>query len=93
MFKSKPIDPMAAEDLRRLGRLEAAVESLELKWIGYRDELKKLVNRLEKRDERLLTKLAKLENNEESTNGGDLTKISELNRRIAARRGQSALSQ
>jgi len=40
-----------------MGRLEAAVESLELKWTNYRDEIKKLVSRLEKREERLEKKL------------------------------------
>ncbi len=40
-----------------MGRLEAAVESLELKWVNYRDEMKKLVNRLEKREQRLEQKL------------------------------------
>lgn len=38
--------------LLRLGRLEADVESLKLQWASYRDELKRLVNRLEKRDQR-----------------------------------------
>lgn len=40
------------EEWRRLGRLEAEVESLGLQWRAYRDELKRLVNRLEKRDAR-----------------------------------------
>jgi len=38
--------------IRRCGRLEAEVENLGLQWVGYRDEIKRLVNRLEKRDQR-----------------------------------------
>lgn len=41
-----------ADDARRLGRLEAEVERLSLQWVAYRDELKRLVNRLEKREQR-----------------------------------------
>jgi chromosome segregation ATPase len=37
---------------RRLGRLEADCESLRLQWTAYRDEIKRLVTRLEKRDQR-----------------------------------------
>lgn len=71
-----------------MGRLEAAVESLELKWVNYRDEIKKLVNRLEKREQRLEQKLNATENN-----GGSAETISvpqetiDVQRRIAARRG------
>lgn len=79
---------MAAEDLRRLGRLEAGVESLELKWVSTRDELKKLVNRLEKRDERLLKKLAEMDNSVKGGNGAEQPQFeSDVHRRIAARRG------
>ncbi len=52
MFGRTKKPPLESEDLRRMGRLEAAVETLELKWVGYRDEIKKLVSRLEKRDQR-----------------------------------------
>lgn len=38
------------EDWLRIGRLEAQVESLVFQWDAYRDELRKLVQRLEKRD-------------------------------------------
>jgi len=41
-----------ADLIRRCGRLEAEVENLGLQWVGYRDEIKRLVNRLEKRDQR-----------------------------------------
>lgn len=44
--------PLALDDARRLGRLEAEVERLSLQWVAYRDELKRLVNRLEKREQR-----------------------------------------
>lgn len=40
------------EVVRRLGRLEAEVETLHLQWAGYRDEMKRLANRLERRDQR-----------------------------------------
>ncbi len=38
--------------VRRIAVLEANVEGLELKWSSYLDQMKRLVNRLEKRDER-----------------------------------------
>ncbi len=44
--------PLESDDLRRMGRLEAKVESIELQWVDYRDQLKRLVQRLEKRDQR-----------------------------------------
>lgn len=44
--------PLESSDLRRMGRLEAQVENLTLQWEGYRDEIKRLVARLEKRDQR-----------------------------------------
>jgi hypothetical protein len=49
---SRPAKPLESEDLRRMGRLEARLESIELQWASYRDELKRLVNRIEKRDQR-----------------------------------------
>lgn len=55
-FHSKPSSRLAGdmspEDWKRIGRLEAEVETLRLQWANYRDELKRLVNRLEKRDQR-----------------------------------------
>lgn len=41
------------ELVRRVGRSEAEVERLGLIWVGYRDEIRRLVQRLEKRDQRL----------------------------------------
>lgn len=38
--------------VRRVGRCEAETERLSLIWEAYRDELKRLVSRLEKRDQR-----------------------------------------
>jgi hypothetical protein len=38
--------------LRRIGRLEADVESIKLQWADYKDVLTRLVQRLEKRDQR-----------------------------------------
>lgn len=43
---------MEPEDWKRIGRLEAEVESLQLKWSMYKDQLQRLVQRLEKRDQR-----------------------------------------
>jgi len=54
-----------ADLVRRCGRLEAEVENLGLQWVGYRDELKRLVNRLEKRDQRAEAREA------EQPDGGD----------------------
>lgn len=54
--RSKPVD--LDEVLLKMGRLEAEVETLQLKWTGTRDEIKRLVNRLEKRDERADKKAA-----------------------------------
>lgn len=41
-----------AELYRRVGKLDATTSSLELQWQSYRDELRRLVQRLEKRDQR-----------------------------------------
>lgn len=43
---------LSPDDWKRIGRLEAEVESLRLQWASYRDELHRLVQRLEKRDQR-----------------------------------------
>lgn len=56
--RDKPVQPVSltldeyTALVRRLGRLEAEVESLGLQWAGYRDEMKRLANRLERRDQR-----------------------------------------
>ncbi len=52
MFSRRKTTAEERDDLRRMGRLEAEVESLRLQWTNYRDEIKKLVNRLEKREQR-----------------------------------------
>jgi len=73
-----------------MGRLEAAVETLELKWQGYRDEIKKLVSRLEKRDQRAEQKLraAAAQDEEIPSNGNnDIAEIvDETTARVLARR-------
>ncbi len=52
----QPVVNLPLEDytafVRRIAVLEANVEGLELKWSSYLDQMKRLVNRLEKRDER-----------------------------------------
>lgn len=44
------------ELVRRVGKSEAEVERLGLIWEGYRDEIRRLVQRLEKRDQRAQAK-------------------------------------
>lgn len=44
--------PTTPEEWKARGRLEAEVERLSLEWLAYRDEIKRLVARLEKRDQR-----------------------------------------
>jgi len=46
-----PAPPSTDEWLAR-GRLEAEVNTLRLEWMGYKDQLNRLVQRLEKRDQR-----------------------------------------
>lgn len=50
MFGRAPVP--TREDWLRIGRLEADVANLQLQWQSYRDELNRLVQRLEKRDQR-----------------------------------------
>lgn len=78
---------LALDDVRRLGRLEAEVETLRLQWAGYRDELKRLANRLEKRDQRA-------EAREEQARGAAeaepvFPEVDEISRRVLARRNAS----
>lgn len=79
-----PLDDYTAL-VRRMGRLEAEVETLSLQWISYRDELRRLAARLEKRDQRAQER----ESREREGNGGpppganDLDEISQL---VLARR-------
>ena len=92
MFRRPKITPLESEDLRRMGRLEAAVESLELKWVNYRDEIKKLVNRLEKREERLEKKLREIaDETVETPNNGDESIADEISQRVNARRQRHGL--
>jgi hypothetical protein len=74
-----PLDEYTAL-VRRLGRLEAEVESLGLQWIGYRDELKRLANRLERRDQRAQEReRAEAEGSDSSPgNGGAPDEISQF---------------
>lgn len=53
-FRTRPpeLPEHYVELVRRTGRIEAEVERLSLVWESYKDELKRLVNRLEKRDQR-----------------------------------------
>ena len=92
MFGHTKKRPLESEDLRRMGRLEAQVESLELKWVNYRDEIKKLVNRLEKREERLEKKLRELADETpqivKDDNNGE---IDEISARVLARRNKHGL--
>jgi len=57
LFRRAParVPESDSELWRRVGRLEADVETLQglkLSWADYRDQLHRLVNRLEKRDQR-----------------------------------------
>ncbi len=89
LFRAKS-QPITSEEMRQLGRLEAAVETLELKWVGYRDEIKKLVSRLEKREQRLEEKLrAAAAQDEEIPNNGDSSiaaVVDETSERVLRRR-------
>lgn len=52
MFGYHKTTPLESKDLLRMGRLEAEVATIHLEWVSYRDELRRLVNRLEKRAQR-----------------------------------------
>lgn len=95
MFGRSKKPPLESEDLRRMGRLEAAVETLELKWEGYRDELKKLVSRLEKRDQRAEQKLRAAASQDEETPSNGNNDISEIvdptSARVLARRANRGI--
>lgn len=81
--------------MRRIGRLEAEVESLELKWVLFRDELKKLVNRLEKREERAEKRRLEHENNGEVVNKEpDVDEFLDVvSQRVIARRNRHGVSE
>lgn len=50
--RSRPVPTHEADLLRRIGRLEADVESIKLQWVDFKDVLNRMVQRLEKRDQR-----------------------------------------
>jgi len=92
MFWTRKQSPFVTDDVRRLGRMEAQVETLELKWTMYRDEIKKLVNRLEKREERAIKKEKELlEVTVETDNNGDMLAVDEISARVLARRSHNAV--
>jgi len=92
MFGRPKKPPLESEDLRRMGRLEADVESLQLKWVNYRDEIKKLVNRLEKREERLERKLREIaDETVETADNGDMPILDEISARVNARRSKRGI--
>lgn len=77
-------------EMLKLGRCEAAIETLELKWVGYRDEIKKLVSRLEKRDQRAEQKIRQAAaQDEQPADNGDNTIaeiVDDTTARVLARR-------
>lgn len=77
-------------EMLKLGRCEAAIETLELKWVGYRDEIKKLVSRLEKRDQRAEQKLRQAASQDDESGNNELNScadvIDEVSNRVLARR-------
>ncbi len=83
IFNRPPPAP-TVDEARRMGRLEAEVERLGLEWLAYRDELKRLVSRLEKRDQRALER----ETREEVANGSSSPDPT-TERVLARRRGVS----
>lgn len=56
--------PTAPEEWQARGRLEAEVSRLSLEWIAYKDQLNRLVSRLEKRDQRARDREASEESDE-----------------------------
>ena len=76
---------------RQLGRLEAQVESIVLTWHNYREQITRLVQRLEKREQRLKAKDAA---QDEAQNGVDpqLANLDPISRRIHLRRKGNAIS-
>lgn len=90
MFRLNKPTVLESEDLRRMGRLEAQVETLQLQWVNYRDEIKKLVNRLEKREQRYEQKLRDLEaeTGDTDSNGPQLG-VDEITERVMRRRNRA----
>jgi len=85
-FRPAPTErpPLGLDDARRLGRLEAEVERLSLQWVAYRDELKRLVNRLEKREQRAEERAQREADAVEHE--PDFPAMDETSRRVLARR-------
>jgi len=79
-----PESSIDADLVRRCGRLEAEVENLGLQWVGYRDEIKRLVNRLEKRDQR--AEAREVEQTELPEGSADTPKRDVVTERVLARR-------
>lgn len=90
MFGRPKKTEFTSEEMRRIGRMEAVVESLELKWSLHRDELRKLVSRLEKRDERLEKRLREAVNTDEIDTNVDHNSdgIDEVTKRVLGRRNR-----
>lgn len=87
--KPAPVPPPTLGEytdvVRRLGRLEAEVETLHLQWAGYRDEMKRLANRLERRDQRAAERESR---SPEGSNGGPppVEALDPISARVLARR-------
>jgi len=87
MFSRSKKHVWSSTEMQKLGRLEAEVETLTLKWTLYRDEMKKLVNRLEKVWERQEKKLRRdAEQSLNNEDNGDLPIVDEITARVNARR-------
>lgn len=84
-----PLDDYTAM-IRRMGRLEAQVETLDLQWIAYRDELKRLAARLERRDQRAQERETR---EAEGSNGGppNLEAPDAISAHVLARRSHHEL--
>ena len=92
MFGRTKHPPLESKDLLRMGRLEAEVESLQIKWSTMRDELLKLVRRLEKRDERAAAKeRAKAEADAENVQSYATEEVDSITARVLARRNHHAI--
>ena len=78
---------LALDDVRRLGRLEAEVERLGLQWVAYRDELRRLVQRLEKREQRAEERAEREQ--AENVPRFEEPALDETSRRVLARRNAS----
>jgi len=92
MFGRKEKPPLESEDMRRVGRMEARMETLELKWSMQRDEMLKLVRRLEKREERAVQKERELAAEiADSANSILAPGVDEITERVNARRNRNAV--